>query len=61
MERIILACGGKAVNHTDDLCAEEVGAMRFMNRNSGQEKYTLLEGVKNPKSCTILIKGPNSL
>jgi len=25
MERIILACGGKAVNSTDDLCAEDLG------------------------------------
>jgi T-complex protein 1 subunit zeta len=25
----------------------------------GEEKYTFLEGVKNPKSCTLLIKGPN--
>jgi T-complex protein 1 subunit zeta len=25
----------------------------------GEEKYTFLEGVKNPKSCTILINGPN--
>lgn len=25
----------------------------------GEEKYTFITGVKNPKSCTILIKGPN--
>lgn len=25
----------------------------------GEEKYTFIEGVKNPKSCTILVKGPN--
>ena len=25
----------------------------------GDERYTFVEGVKNPKSCTILIKGPN--
>jgi hypothetical protein len=25
----------------------------------GDEKYTFIEGVKNPLSCTILIKGPN--
>jgi len=24
MERIILACGGKAVNSTDELCAEDL-------------------------------------
>ncbi len=25
----------------------------------GEEKYTFVEGVKNPHSCTILIKGPS--
>jgi T-complex protein 1 subunit zeta len=25
----------------------------------GEEKYTFVEDVKHPKSCTILIKGPN--
>lgn len=25
----------------------------------GEDKYTFIEGVKNPRSCTILIKGPN--
>ena len=25
----------------------------------GDEKYTFIEGVENPFSCTILIKGPN--
>ncbi|KAK9943026.1 hypothetical protein M0R45_008651 [Rubus argutus] len=36
MERLVLACGGEAVN-----------------------SYTFVEEVKNPHSCTILIKGPN--
>jgi T-complex protein 1 subunit zeta len=25
----------------------------------GEDKYTFIEGVENPFSCTILIKGPN--
>jgi T-complex protein 1 subunit zeta len=25
----------------------------------GEEKYTFVEDVRNPRSCTILIKGPN--
>lgn len=25
----------------------------------GDDKYTFIEGVDNPFSCTILIKGPN--
>lgn len=26
----------------------------------GEEKYTFIEGVKNPTSCTVLVKGPNN-
>ena len=25
----------------------------------GEDKYTFIEGVENPFSCTVLIKGPN--
>lgn len=25
----------------------------------GEDKYTIVEECKNPKSCTILIKGPD--
>ena len=25
----------------------------------GEDKYTFVEGCKNPKSCTILLKGPD--
>lgn len=25
----------------------------------GEDKYTFVEGCKHPKSCTLLIKGPN--
>lgn len=25
----------------------------------GEEKYTFVEGCRNPASCTVLIKGPN--
>ena len=48
------------MNHTDDLCAEDLGwCDEVYEQELGEEKYTFLEGVKNPKSCTLLIKGPN--
>jgi len=25
----------------------------------GEDKYTFVEGCKNPKSCTVLLKGPD--
>lgn len=60
MERIVLACGGNAVNSVDELTEADLGyADSVYETVLGEEKYTFIEGVKNPKSCTILIKGPN--
>jgi T-complex protein 1 subunit zeta len=60
MERIPLACGGVAVNAVDDLAPEVLGfAGVVYEQTLGEEKYTFIEGVKNPFSVTILIKGPN--
>lgn len=60
MERITLCCGGNALNSLDDLCKEDLGfAEEVYEHTLGEEKYTFIEGVKYPKSCTILIKGPN--
>lgn len=60
MERLILACGGNAVNSVEDLTENDLGwAEDVYEHTLGEEKYTFVEGVKNPKSCTILIKGPN--
>lgn len=60
MERLTLACGGLAVNSVDDLTPDVLGfAEHVYEHVLGEEKYTFVEGVKNPFSCTILIKGPN--
>jgi T-complex protein 1 subunit zeta len=60
MERLILACGGHAVNSVDDLTEEDLGfAEAVYEEELGDEKYTFVEGVKQLKSCTILVKGPN--
>jgi T-complex protein 1 subunit zeta len=60
MERLILACGGSAVNSIDDITPADLGyADEVYEQGLGEEKYTFIEGVKNPLSCTILIKGPN--
>ena len=58
MERLTLACGGVAVNSADDLQPNVLGyAEEVYEHVLGEEKYTFVEGVKNPFSCTILIKG----
>lgn len=60
MERLILACGGNAVHSLDDLTVEDLGfAEKVYEQALGEDKYTFVEGVTNPFSCTILIKGPN--
>jgi len=59
-ERIPLACGGKLVNSVDKLVPEDVGFAKVVYEQVlGEDKYTFIEGVENPFSCTILIKGPN--
>ena len=61
MERIILACGGNGVNSFDDLTEADLGYCdRVWEESLGDDKYTFIDGVKNPFSCTILVKGPNS-
>lgn len=60
MERLVLACGGNAVNSLDDLTIADLGyAGKVYEQTLGEEKYTFVEGVENAFSCTILIKGPN--
>jgi len=60
MERLTLACGGTAMNSVDDLTPDVLGhADSVYEQVLGEEKYTFVEGVKNPFSCTILIKGPH--
>jgi T-complex protein 1 subunit zeta len=59
-ERIPLACGGRQVNSVDDLTEADLGwAGHIYEQVLGDDKYTFIEGVENPFSCTILIKGPN--
>ena len=60
MERLILACGGNQVNSVDDLTLQDLGfADEVYEQSLGDDKYTFVEGVKDPFSCTILIKGQN--
>ncbi|KAJ0260822.1 hypothetical protein HA466_0040660 [Hirschfeldia incana] len=60
MERLVLACGGEAVNSVDELAPESLGWAGLVYEHVlGEEKYTFVEQVKNPNSHTIVIKGPN--
>lgn len=60
MERLPLACGGAVFNSVDDMREEDLGyAEHVYEVILGEDKFTFVEGVKNPMSCTILCKGPN--
>ncbi|KAF2400027.1 T-complex protein 1 zeta subunit [Trichodelitschia bisporula] len=61
MERLQLICGGTAQNSVEDLSPEILGwAGLVYEHQLGEEKYTFIEEVKQAKSVTLLIKGPNS-
>lgn len=58
MERLQLCCGGNAVNSVEDLTVEDLGYAEHVHEQTlGEEKYTFVEGVDNPRSCCILVKG----
>lgn len=60
MERLTLACGGVPVNSVDDLEVDVLGWAGVIREESlGEDKFTFVENVKEGKSCTILIRGPN--
>lgn len=60
MERLVLACGGEAVNTTENLTPEVLGeAGRVQEYTLGDDKYTFVEEASKGRSCTLVVKGPN--
>ncbi|CAD2219680.1 T-complex protein 1 subunit zeta [Angomonas deanei] len=60
MERLVLACGGEAVNTSDNLTPEILGEAGLIQEHTiGDDVYTFVENSKLGKSCTLLVKGPN--
>merc|ERR1719343_1952767 len=58
MERLPLAVGGVAVNSVDDLDVDDLGYADLVYETTLEgDKFTFIEGVKNPHSCTILVQG----
>lgn len=54
-------CGGVAQNSVDDLSPDVLGWAGLVYEHTlGEEKYTFVEEVREPKSVTLLIKGPNA-
>ncbi|KAK9412382.1 T-complex protein 1 subunit zeta [Crotalus adamanteus] len=60
MERLTLACGGVAMNSVEDLSIDCLGHAGLVYEYTlGEEKFTFIEKCENPRSVTLLIKGPN--
>ena len=55
--RLVRCCGGNALNSFDDIQKEDLGwAKECYEHTIGENKYFFVDGVKNPTSCTVLIK-----
>ncbi|KFO84339.1 T-complex protein 1 subunit zeta, partial [Buceros rhinoceros silvestris] len=58
--RLTLACGGAAMNSVEDLTPDCLGHAGLVYEYTlGEEKYTFIEKCDNPRSVTLLIRGPN--
>lgn len=58
MERLQLVTGGEAQNSVDDLSPSILGYSGLVYQETiGEEKFTYVTENRDPKSCTILIKG----
>lgn len=57
--RIARACGATIASRTDEIKEEDigVGAGLFEIRKIGEEYYAFIEECKNPKACTIILRG----
>ncbi len=58
MEKLAKASGGRIITKLDDITSADLGyAALVEERKIGNDKMTFIEGCKNPKSVTILIRG----
>ena len=57
--RVARACGATIVNRTDEITEDDIGkdCGLFEIRKMGDEYFTFLEECKDPKACTILLRG----
>ncbi|MDI9644368.1 MAG: thermosome subunit alpha [Candidatus Verstraetearchaeota archaeon] len=58
VEALAKACGARIVTSVDDLTANDLGyAALVEERRVGKDKMVFVEGCKNPKAVTILVRG----
>ncbi|MEM4564820.1 MAG: thermosome subunit beta, partial [Desulfurococcaceae archaeon] len=58
MEKLERATGGRIVSNIDDLKPEDLGYAELVEeRKIGEDKMVFVEGCKNPRAVSILIRG----
>jgi archaeal chaperonin len=58
MTKLSRATGARVINNLDDLTSKDLGAADLVEeRKVETDKWVFIEGCKNPKSVTILIRG----
>ena len=58
MEKLERATGGRIVSNIDDLSEKDLGYAELVEeRKVGEDKMVFIEGTKNPKAVSILIRG----
>lgn len=58
MEKLARATGARIVTNLDDLTSADLGSAKIVEEKKyGEDKLTFVEGCKNPKAVSILIRG----
>ena len=62
IEKIARATGAKIVTNIEDISPEDLGYAELVEeRRVGEDKMIFIEGARNPKSVTILLRGANDM
>jgi chaperonin GroEL (HSP60 family) len=57
MEKLVKATGGKILTQLDGMRASDLGQASLVERKVSDDKMTFIEGCKNPKAVSILVRG----
>lgn len=58
MEKLVKATGAHVVTNLEDLGSRDLGSAQLVEeRKVGDDKMTFVEGCKNPKAVTVLVRG----
>ncbi len=58
MEKLVKATGAQVVTNLEDLGSKHLGNAQLVEeRKVGKDKMTFVEGCKNPKAVTVLVRG----